>query len=92
MPLIRGYFWLREIDLSAEDEARLRRAVNRETAAFIGPNHPEFGFDWMMDKELSEIWSRRSAMSALWAIHHSSFTSSMLRPWRLSWSPHSIGS
>jgi hypothetical protein len=40
LPFVRGYFWLREIDLPAEDEARLRRAVNRETAAFIGPNHP----------------------------------------------------
>lgn len=49
LPGIRGYFWLREIDLPAPDRERLQRAVNPATAAFIGPNHPEFGFDWMME-------------------------------------------
>lgn len=66
LPLVRGYFWLREIDLPAADEARLRRAVNPGTAAFIGPNHPEFGFDWMMDKELS---TRVAPRMASWAAH-----------------------
>lgn len=58
---IRGYFWLREIDLPDPDRERLQRAVNPGTAAFIGPNHPEFGFDWMMDKEMSTIVAPRLA-------------------------------
>ena len=49
LPGIRGHFWLRAIDLPDPDRERLTRAVNPRTAAFLGPNHPEFGFDWMMD-------------------------------------------
>ncbi|MBI5202386.1 MAG: hypothetical protein HY925_12420 [Elusimicrobia bacterium] len=52
-PLVRGYFRLREIDFPEKDRARLARAVNSDTAAFLAPNHPEFATDWMMDKELS---------------------------------------
>lgn len=55
LPGVRGYFWIREIDLPLPDLERLQRAVRPETAAFLGPNHPEFGFDWMMDKEISTI-------------------------------------
>ena len=55
LPLVRGYFWIRRIDLPAADRARLASAVNTGTAAFIGPNHPEFGTDWLVDKELSTM-------------------------------------
>jgi hypothetical protein len=64
LPGVRGYFWVRRIDLPEADLERLRRAVNPQTAAFIGPNHPEFGFDWMMDKELS---TRVAPAMASWA-------------------------
>jgi hypothetical protein len=61
LPGIRGYFWLRELDLPQADLERLREAVNPGTAAFLGPNHPEFGFDWMMDKEISRLVAPRMA-------------------------------
>jgi hypothetical protein len=64
LPGVRGYFWVRRLDLPEPDLERLRRAVNPDTAAFIGPNHPEFGFDWMMDKELS---TRIAPDMASWA-------------------------
>jgi hypothetical protein len=64
LPLVRGYFWVREIDLPHPDLERLQRAVNSGTAAFLGPNHPQFGFDWMMDKELS---TRVAPRMASWA-------------------------
>ena len=61
IPGVRGYFWVREIDLPDADLERLQRAVNPDTAAFLGPNHPEFGFDWMMDKEISRQVAPRMA-------------------------------
>lgn len=64
LPGVRGYFWVREIDFPEPDFERLQRAVNPGTAAFIGPNHPEFGFDWMMDKEIS---TRVAPRMASWA-------------------------
>jgi hypothetical protein len=66
LPGIRGYFWLRQIDLPDPDRERLQRAVNPGTAAFLGPNHPEFGFDWLMDKEVSTLVAPRMAS---WASH-----------------------
>ncbi len=52
------------LDLPAADLARLRAAVNPDTAALMAPGHPEFMTDWMIDKELS----RRSApLMASWA-------------------------
>jgi hypothetical protein len=62
--LIRGRFRVRRIHLPAADFDRLRTAVNPGTAAFLAPNHPEFGFDWMMDKELS---TRVAPRMASWA-------------------------
>jgi hypothetical protein len=53
-------------DLPAADEQRLRAAVNPDTAAFLGPNHPEFLTDWLVDKELSR---RVSPLMAHWAAH-----------------------
>ena len=64
--LVRRYFRVRAIDLPAADRDRLSRAVNPSTAAFLAPNHPEFGFDWMMDKELSTYVAPRMAS---WASH-----------------------
>jgi hypothetical protein len=64
--LVRRYFRVREIDLPTADRERLSGAVNQSTAAFLAPNHPEFGFDWMMDKELSTHVAPRMAS---WAAH-----------------------
>lgn len=55
---------VRKIDFPREDLARLRSVVNRETAAFVAPNHPEFFTDWMVDKAIS---MRCSPMMAHWA-------------------------
>lgn len=57
---------LRRFDLPAADLARLRGAVNPATAAFLGPAHPEFLTDWMVDKELSR---RASPLMAHWATY-----------------------
>jgi hypothetical protein len=59
-PLLR----LRRFALPDADLARLRAAVNLGTVAFLGPNHPEFLTDWMIDKELSR---RVSPLMAHWA-------------------------
>ncbi|MDQ2667510.1 MAG: hypothetical protein M3Z05_16055 [Gemmatimonadota bacterium] len=61
LPVVHGYFWLRSIDLPAVDRATLLSAVNSETVAFLGPNHPEFGADWLVDKEISTIVAPRMA-------------------------------
>ncbi len=55
---------IRRFDLPAADLSRLRAAVNPGTAAFLGPNHPEFLTDWMVDKELSRL---ASPLMAHWA-------------------------
>ena len=71
LPLVHGYFWIRAIDLPAPDRSSLERAVNRETVAFMGPNHPEFGTDWLIDKEISTLvaphmasWADRGIVAA----------------------------
>jgi hypothetical protein len=61
LPLVHGYFWVRDIDLPDADRRNLERAVNSGTVAFMGPNHPEFGTDWMVDKEISTIVAPRMA-------------------------------
>jgi hypothetical protein len=61
LPLVRGHFRIREIDFPRADRERLTRAVNKNTAAFIAPNHPEFGLDWMIDKEISTAVAPRMA-------------------------------
>jgi len=55
---------IRGFDLPDADLRRLRGAVNPGTAAFLGPVHPEFLTDWMVDKELSR---RVSPFMAHWA-------------------------
>jgi hypothetical protein len=74
--LIRAVGWLNRgfilphlarlaaFDLPRADLERLRAAVRPRTAAFLGPNHPEFFTDWMIDKELS---TRVSPLMAHWA-------------------------
>lgn len=57
---------LSEVELPGADLLRLRNAVHSGTIAFIGPNHPEFMTDWMLDKEVS---SRCSPLMAHWAAH-----------------------
>jgi hypothetical protein len=76
LPGIRGYLRIR-LDLPDDDRARLARAVNPSTAAFIGPNHPEFGADWMIDKELSTLVA---PIMASWAAHEIVFSAP--RFWR----------
>ncbi|MDB4899577.1 MAG: hypothetical protein JWN53_1385, partial [Gemmatimonadetes bacterium] len=61
LPMVHGYFWVRRIDLPAADCAVLERAVNRDTVAFMGPNHPEFATDWLVDKEISTLVAPRMA-------------------------------
>lgn len=61
-PLLR----LRRFDLPRADLARLEAAVNPRTVAFLGPNHPEFLTDWMIDKEISR---RVSPLMAHWAAY-----------------------
>jgi len=55
---------LRRIDLPDADLGHLRSAFRPGSAAFIGPNHPEFMTDWMIDKEISR---RVSPLMAHWA-------------------------
>jgi hypothetical protein len=64
--ILRGHLRVRHFDLPRADRARLRMAVNENTAAFIAPNHPEFGTDWILDKELSTLVAPRMAS---WAAH-----------------------
>ena len=61
LPLLRGYFRVRTLEIPAGELSLLRDAVNPATAAFIGPNHPEFGCDWMIDKEISTLVAPRMA-------------------------------
>ena len=61
LPFVHGYFWVRSIDLPACDRATLCAAVNPGTVAFMGPNHPEFGTDWLIDKEISSVVAPRMA-------------------------------
>jgi hypothetical protein len=71
LPFMRGYFRVRRLEIPAADMARLRFAVNPGTAAFLGPNHPEFGCDWIIDKEISTLvapnvasWADRGIVAA----------------------------
>ena len=64
--VLRGLLGLEDIDFPAADVERLRSAVNPGTAAFLGPNHPEFFTDWMLDKEVSR---RVSPLMAHWAAY-----------------------
>jgi len=62
--LMPGLLHITRFDLPPADARRLRAAVNKDTAAFLGPNHPEFLSDWLVDKELSR---RAAPLMAHWA-------------------------
>jgi hypothetical protein len=64
--LLRRLLRLASFRVPAADLARLREAVHPGTAAFIGPNHPEFMTDWLIDKELSRL---TAPLMAHWASH-----------------------
>lgn len=66
LPLVRGFCDITSIRFSLEDEARLKSYIQPDTVAFIGPNHPEFYTDWMLDKEIS---ARAAPLMASWATH-----------------------
>jgi hypothetical protein len=64
--MLRWRFRIRAIDLPEPDRERLVRVTSRDAAAFLAPNHPEFGLDWMIDKEISTVFAPRMAA---WAAH-----------------------
>ena len=64
--LLPGVLKITRFELPSADERRLRAAVNRDAAAFLGPSHPEFLSDWLVDKELSR---RVSPLMAHWAAY-----------------------
>ncbi len=66
IPGIRGLTNITQVDFPQADLARLRCAANRDTAAFLVLNHPEFFTDWMVDKE---IMSRLDIRPGCWATH-----------------------
>jgi hypothetical protein len=62
--LLRGLLRLQRFEVPPAELARLRRSVNPGTVAFLGPNHPEFMTDWLVDKEISRLVS---PLMAHWA-------------------------
>lgn len=48
-----------EVDFPASEIARFQQFINPNTAAFIGPNHPEFWTDWSLDKYFADAVSPR---------------------------------
>ena len=62
--ILGGLLRFRGLVLPEADRARLRAAVNPDTVAFLGPAHPEFLTDWMIDKEISCLCS---PLMAHWA-------------------------
>lgn len=64
--VLDGVTLIRKVDFPKADLERLKKAVNPQTAAFMGPNHPEFYTDWMLDKEISY---QVAPYMASWATH-----------------------
>ena len=62
--ILGGLLRFRGLVLPEADRTRLRAAVNPDTVAFLGPAHPEFLTDWMIDKEISCLCS---PLMAHWA-------------------------
>ncbi len=62
--LLRRLLRLAEFRVPDADLARLRASVHPDTTAFLGPNHPEFMTDWLVDKEISRLVS---PLMAHWA-------------------------
>lgn len=53
-----------EVDFPQSEIDRFKQYVNPNTAAFIGPNHPEFFTDWSLDKYFAD---RVSPKMSHWA-------------------------
>jgi hypothetical protein len=47
------------VDFPASEIAKFKQYINPNTAAFIGPNHPEFWTDWSLDKYFADAVSPR---------------------------------
>lgn len=65
-----------KIELPEADQLALSRYVNRGTVAFLGPSHPEFFTDWMIDKEIvsrvapyAAHWADAGVVNANWVAH-----------------------
>ena len=69
---LRRVLGLAEIRLPDADLARLRGAVHPGSVAFLGPAHPEFMTDWLIDKEISRRLSPLMAHWASWEIVNAS--------------------
>ncbi len=50
-----------EIDFPQSEIDKFRKYINPDTAAFIGPNHPEFWTDWSLDKYFADLISPKMA-------------------------------
>jgi hypothetical protein len=59
LPGIGGYFKVRKIVIPAEDDAVIRATTDPRNVFFIGPNHPEFTTDWLIDKYISMRYAPR---------------------------------
>ena len=49
------------LDFPESEKEKFRQYINPDTAAFVGPNHPEFWTDWGLDKIFSDAVSPRMA-------------------------------
>jgi len=45
------------VDFPASEISTFKQYINADTAAFIGPNHPEFWTDWSLDKYFADAVS-----------------------------------
>jgi hypothetical protein len=50
-----------DVDFPASEIAKFKNYINPNTAAFIGPNHPEFWTDWSLDKYFADHVSPQMA-------------------------------
>jgi len=64
LPLIGGYFKVSRVVIPTEDDRIIRETTDPRNAFFIGPNHPEFTTDWLLDKYISR---RYAPYIASWA-------------------------
>src|SRR5262245_49360988 len=53
-----------EVDFPTSEIGRFKQFINPQTAAFVGPNHPEFWTDWSLDKYFAD---RVSPKMSHWA-------------------------
>lgn len=75
LPGVQGLIGIDRVDLPIQDLQRLKAAINPKTVAFVGPNHPEFFTDWVMDKKLSSVAAPSMACWADASIVNGSFLS-----------------